>query len=226
MKKYLCEFLGTSILVLFGCGTAAIAGNFVGALGIAFAFGLAFLCAAVIIGNKTGCHINPAVSIAFLINKKISLKDCLCYIISQILGAILAIFILTFIITSANIGNIENVGLGANGFNELSSVNLSLAGALLVEIVLSFIFILAVLKISENKKFENIQGILIGFILTLVHIIGIPLTGTSVNPARSLAPALFLGGEALKQVWVFIIAPIIGSILAALINKYLFNEKK
>ena len=217
MKKYFSEFLGTAILVLFGCGTASIAGNYVGAIGIALAFGLGLFTSSCIIGNISGCHINPAVSISMFINKKISFKDFIGYVISQFLGAIFAIFVLSFIITSANIGSIQNVGLGAN-------VRLSMYGALIVEIILTFIFVLSVLKITENDKLSNISGLFIGLVLMLLHIIGIPLTGTSVNPARSLAPALFIGGTPLTQVWVFIIGPIIGSIIAALVYKYLLKK--
>lgn len=224
MKKYFSEFLGTAILVLFGCGTASIAGNYVGAIGIALAFGLGLFTSSCIIGNISGCHINPAVSISIFINKKISFKDFIGYVISQFLGAIFAIFVLSFIITSANIGSIQNVGLGANGYDTLSSVRLSMYGALIVEIILTFIFILSILKITENDKLNNISGLFIGLVLMLLHIIGIPLTGTSVNPARSLAPALFIGGTPLTQVWVFIIGPTIGSIIAALVYKYLLKK--
>lgn len=226
MKKYFGEFLGTAILVLFGCGTASIAGSYVGALGIAISFGLALFTASCIISNISGCHVNPAVSLAMFISKKLTLKDFIGYIIAQILGAIVGIFILIFIITSANIGSIESAGLGATGFGKYSSIGLSMGGAILVEIILSFVFILGFLKISEDKNKKNISGLLISLLLILVHIIGFPLTGTSVNPARSLAPALFLGKEVLNQVWVFLISPLIGAIIAAYVNKYLTKEKK
>ncbi len=225
MKKYFGEFLGTAILVLFGCGTAAIAGAYVGTLGIAIAFGLALMVAASIVGEISGCHINPAVSLAMFLLKKIDLKDFIGYIIAQILGALVGSFLLMWIITSANLGSIQSVGLGANGFKELSSVNLSMGGALLVEIILTFIFVLTVIKVTSNKNKANISGILIGIALILVHIIGIPLTGTSVNPARSLAPALLLGGKALSQVWVFIVGPLIGSFIAVIVYKFLLRTK-
>lgn len=224
MKKYFSEFLGTAILVMFGCGTAAIAGNYVGSLGIAFAFGLGFLASWAIINKVSGCHINPAVSLAMFLSKKLSLKDLVGYVIAQILGALFGIFLVSFMITSANIGSIEKVGLGANGFKDYSSIGLSLGGALLTEAVLTMIFVLVVLRITANKDYENISGIVIGLTLILVHIIGVPLTGTSVNPARSLAPAIFLGKEALKQVWVFIVAPLAGAVIAALINKFILKK--
>ncbi len=226
MKKYFSEFLGTAILVLFGCGTAALAGAYVGTLGVAIAFGLALIVAASIIGEISGCHINPAVSLAMFLLKKIDLKEFIGYVISQILGALVGSFLLMWIITSANLGSIQSVGLGANGFKELSSVNLSMGGALLVEIILTIVFILTVIKVTSDKNKANISGLLIGLALTLVHIIGIPLTGTSVNPARSLAPAILLGGKALAQVWVFIVGPLIGSLIAVIIYKFTLKPHK
>lgn len=223
MRKYICEFMGTAILLLFGCGSATVASNFVGALGIAIAFGLAYLITAFIIGNISGCHLNPAISLAKFLIKKLSFKDLIYYIIAQLLGALVGCILLTFIITSANIGSIENIGLAANGFGTSSSVNLSITGAFLSEIVLTLIFVLIFLQATKNK---DANWYIISLALCLIHILGIPLTGTSVNPARSLAPALLLKGTALRQVWLFIIAPFIGSILATLIFKYALNEKK
>ena len=224
MKKYFSEFLGTAILVLFGCGTAAIAGSYVGALGIALAFGLSIIVSSAIIGPISGCHINPAISLAMYLTKRMNLKDLIGYIIAQLIGAIFGVFLLSWIITSANIGSVESIGLGANGFKELSSIGLSMRGAFLVEVILTFIFVLTVLEITKDEKKANICSFVIALTLTVVHIIGIPLTGTSVNPARSLAPAIFLGGQALKQVWIFIIAPLCGSVLAAAFSKYILND--
>lgn len=224
MKKYLCEFIGTAVLVLFGCGSAAIAGAALGPLGIALAFGLSIVAMAYVIGSVSGCHINPAVSLAMLINKKMSVKDFLCYVVAQILGAILGSAILYLIINWCGM-DIATVGLGANGFGEASSVGLNMIGAIVVEIILTFVFIYTILGVTSNEKFSSVSGIVIGLTLAFVHIMGIPLTGTSVNPARSLAPALFLGGTALSQVWVFIAAPLVGSALAAVAYKFL-NEKK
>ena len=224
MKKYFSEFLGTSILVLFGCGTAAIAGSYVGALGIALAFGLSIIVGSTIIGSISGCHVNPAISLAMFLTKRMNLKDFIGYIIAQIIGAMFGIFLLSWIITSANIGSIESVGLGANGFKELSSVGLSMRGAFLVEVILTFIFVLTVLEVTKDENKKDINIIIIALALTAVHIIGIPLTGTSVNPARSFAPAIFLGGQALKQVWVFIIAPLCGAVLAAALSKFVLNK--
>lgn len=226
MKKYLCEFIGTAVLVLFGCGTAVVTGGLSGGVGlgtlgvfaIAMAFGLSIVAMAYVIGNISGCHINPAVSLAMLINKKMSVKDFAFYVIAQVLGAIAGIGILYAICSNSNLG-VE--ALGANGFGEASAVGLNMGGAILVEIILTFVFIYTILGVTSDANKSAVAGIVIGLTLAFVHIIGIPLTGTSVNPARSLAPAIFLGGEALKQVWVFIVAPFVGSALAAFVFKFL-----
>lgn len=222
MKKYLCEFLGTLVLVLLGCGSAAIAGGTLGTLGIAFAFGLSIVAMAYSIGRISGCHVNPAVSLAMLISKKMSVKDFCGYVIAQVLGAFAGSGILYYIINNTTLGN---VGLGANGYGELSAVGLNLVGALIVEMIATFIFVFAILGVTDDEKFDRISGIVIGFVLALIHIVCIPLTGTSVNPARSLAPAVLVGGVALSQVWVFIVAPFIGAALAGLVWKVLRKEE-
>lgn len=222
MKKYVCEFIGTAVLVLFGCGSAAIAGATLGTLGIALAFGLSIVAMAYVIGNVSGCHVNPAVSLAVLINKKMSVKDFVCYVVAQVLGAIAGIAILSAII---NCCGMDIQGLGANGFDAASKVNLNMMGAIIVEIILTFVFIFTILGVTSDEKKGSIAGIVIGLTLTFVHIMGIPLTGTSVNPARSLAPAIFLGGQALSQVWVFIVAPFAGAALAGFAYKFLIKEK-
>lgn len=223
MKKYVCEFIGTAVLVLFGCGSAAIAGGTLGTLGIALAFGLSIVAMAYVIGDVSGCHINPAVTLAMLINKKITLKESIFYVIAQVIGALFGICLLYAIMKSAGM---EIISLGQNGFGETSAVGINVIGAILVEVILTFVFIFTILGVTSNEKMSFVAGIVIGLTLAFVHIMGIPLTGTSVNPARSLAPALFIGGEALKQVWVFIVAPFIGSALAAVIFKYIGNESK
>lgn len=225
MKKYVCEFIGTAVLVLFGCGSAAIAGGVLGTLGIALAFGLSVVAMYYVIGNISGCHVNPAVSLAMLINKKMDAKDFICYVIAQILGAIAGIAILYTIMINSGL-EIDVQGLGANGFDTASSVNLSMIGAIITEVVLTFVFIFTVLGVTSDEKKSSVTGIVIGLALALVHIVGIPLTGTSVNPARSLAPALFLGGEALEQVWVFIVAPLVGAALAAVAYKFLAKKEE
>ena len=225
MKKYVCEFIGTAVLVLFGCGSAAIAGGVLGTVGIALAFGLSVVAMSYVIGNISGCHVNPAVSLAMLINKKMDAKDFICYVIAQILGAIAGIAILYTIMINSGL-EIDVQGLGANGFDTASSVNLSMIGAIITEVVLTFVFIFTVLGVTSDEKKSSVTGIVIGLALALVHIVGIPLTGTSVNPARSLAPALFLGGEALEQVWVFIVAPLVGVALAAVAYKFLAKKEE
>ena len=219
IKKYLAEFIGTMVLVLFGCGSAAIAGSVLGTFGIAMAFGLSIVAMAYVIGGISGCHVNPAVSIAMFIDKRLSAKDFVGYVISQVLGAIVGIVLLALIINSANLGGYEATGLGQNGYDTLSAVGLNVTAALLVEVILTFVFVFTILGVTENEKTSAVAGIVIGLTLVFVHIMGIPLTGTSVNPARSLAPALLIGGLALKQVWVFIIAPLIGGSLAAFVYR-------
>lgn len=225
MKKYVAEFIGTLVLVLFGCGSAAIAGQTLGTLGIALAFGLSIVAMAYAIGDISGCHVNPVVSLAMLLSKRMSLKDFTGYVLAQVLGALAGSGILMFIVQCFS-SSISQTGLGANGFAAASAVQLSMTGAIVVEIVLTFVFVMTILGVTSNEKTSHMGGLVIGLSLTFVHIMGIPLTGTSVNPARSLAPAIFLGGEALSQVWVFIVAPLIGAALAALVFQYLYSKNK
>lgn len=225
MKKYVCEFIGTAVLVLFGCGNAAIAGDFLGTLGVALAFGLSIIAMAYVIGNISGCHVNPAVSLAMLINKKMSVKDFILYVVAQFIGALFGISILYLIMKNSGL-DIAVQCLGANGYGDgISSVGLNMFGAIITEVILTFVFIYTILGVTSDDKNSSVAGIVIGLTLTFVHILGIPLTGTSVNPARSLAPALFLGGTALKQVWVFIVAPLVGSALASFVFKFLNTEE-
>ena len=231
MKKYFCEAIGTCVLVLFGCGAAVITGNIVA---IALAFGLSIVAMAYVIGDVSGCHVNPAVSLAMLINKKINLKDFFFYVIAQIVGAFvgagLLYLILNFSQAVAQAGGISAIGLGTNGFGEASSLGINMWIALLVEVVLTFVFIYTILGVTSDEKKSSVAGIVIGLTLAFVHILGISLTGTSVNPARSLAPATVMAiigkYEAIKQVWVFIVAPLVGSVLAAFAFKFLNKEKE
>lgn len=225
MKRYIAELIGTMVLVLFGCGSAAIAGSVLGNLGIAMAFGLSIVAMAYVIGDISGCHINPAVSIGMWIDGRMETKDLIMYIVFQCIGAIIGIAILAVIINSApSLGGYATTGLGANGFGSASSVGLDVVGAIIVEIILTFVFVFTVLGVTKKAENGAVAGIVIGLTLAFVHIMGIPLTGTSVNPARSLAPALFLGGQALQQVWVFILAPIVGAVIAGLLYKGLISE--
>ncbi|MEA5002625.1 MAG: MIP family channel protein, partial [Christensenella sp.] len=197
-----------------------------GVVGIALAFGLSIVAMAYCIGNISGCHINPAVSFAMLISKRMSGKDFIGYVIAQVLGAILASAILMFIVNSADLGGIATTGLGQNGFGEASAVGLSMGGAFVVEVILTFVFVMTILGVTSSEKMGSVAGIVIGLTLAFVHIIGIPLTGTSVNPARSLSPAIFMGGTALDQVWLFIVGPLVGAALAALIWMAFVKGKK
>ena len=230
IKKYVAEAFGTAVLVFFGCGTAVVCNGLNGGLGtgtlgvvaIALAFGLAIVCAAYAIGHISGCQVNPAVSLAMLISGKLSVVDFFGYVAGQVAGAFIGSGILELIKRSCSP---DLVGFGSNGFNGLSASGLSMKGAIVVEIVLTFVFVMTILGVTSSEKTSNIAGIVIGLTLTFVHIIGIPLTGTSVNPARSLAPAVFEGGSALAQVWVFILAPLAGAAIAALLFKFLFAPK-
>ena len=229
MKKYVCEFIGTLVLVLFGCGSAAISGGatgILGILGISMAFGLSIVAMAYVIGNVSGCHINPAVSLAMAIDKRLSWKDFAFYCIAQVLGALAGIGILYGIIASVGVPLSEITSLGQNGFGTESAIGINVWGALVTEVVLTFVFIYTILGVTADEKKASVAGIVIGLTLAFVHIFGIPLTGTSVNPARSLAPAIFVLGDAIKQVWVFIVAPFVGAALAAVAYKFLNVEKK
>ncbi len=220
-KKYFAEAFGTCVLTLFGCGSAAIAGAMLGTLGIAFAFGLSIIAMAFVIGGTSGCHINPAVSFGLFLDKRLSGTDLVGYWVSQFIGGIIGAALLWLIISmSGSLGGIEATGLGTNGYDAQSSVGLTMVGALIVEIILTCIFVLSVLGSTANEKTAPYAGIIIGLTLTFVHIMGIPLTGTSVNPARSFGPALMMTSvdmTAISQVWVFIVAPLVGAALAALI---------
>ncbi|MBE6834619.1 MAG: MIP family channel protein [Ruminococcaceae bacterium] len=227
IKKYIAEFIGTCVLVTFGCGTAMLVGcdaaNGGGYILTALAFGLVIVGMAYCVGNISGCHINPAVSLGVLISGGMSVKDFIGYIISQCLGAFAGSGILYAIFT---LGGVEDKtgGFGANG---LGGVNGSAVAGLIVEIVLTFAFVLTILGVTSKKgNHGSFGGLIIGLTLTLVHILGIGLTGTSVNPARSIAPAVFAGGDALASLWVFIVGPFVGAALAALCYKFLESSKE
>ncbi len=219
-KKLICEFIGTCVLVLFGCGTAVFVGcnDTGGILTTALAFGLSIIAMAYVIGNVSGCHINPAVSLSMAIRKKMSWKDFCFYVIAQLLGAFVGAGILYWFVGLANEG--EVAALGTNGI-----ATLGLAGSFIAEVILTFVFVYLINGVTSDETKSNCAGLMIGLTLTFVHILGIPLTGTSVNPARSLAPAVLMGGDALSCVWVFLVAPLIGAALAALAYKALNEEK-
>ena len=223
-KKMACEFIGTAVLVLFGCGTAVFAkcdvSDPASMLITALAFGLSIIAMAYVIGNVSGCHINPAVSLNMAIRKVITWKDFIFYVIAQILGAFAGSGLLyAFVSMNDQFESVEH--LGENGFGHIG-----MWGAFLAEVILTFVFIYLINGVTSDHTKSNCAGLMIGLTLTFVHILGIPLTGTSVNPARSLAPAVLLGGNALVEVWVFIVAPFVGAALAALAFKCLNEEKK
>ena len=230
VRKLISEFVGTMLLVLFGCGTAVAVNTYVFSiynislpftmLIIALAFGLVLTAIASVIGNVSGAHVNPAVSIAMAIDKRMSIIECVEYVIVQILGGIVGAEILGIIFGGYT-------SLGANGYGTLSALGetTTLATAIIVEVLLTFTFVLVVLAVSA-KQDKGTNGIVIGLTLALVHMFGIPFTGTSVNPARSIGPAIFTRGDALSQLWVFIVAPIVGAILAALFYKFVIKERE
>lgn len=217
-KKFVAEAIGTFVLVLFGCGSAATAGGELGFLGIAFAFGLSIVALAYVIGPISGCHINPAVSLAMWLSKKLTTGDFISYLIAQFIGAIAGSAVLYAVINSTGTA-VTN--LGQNGFGNGYGIGITMMMAVIVEIILTFVFIYAILGVTSSSATSNVSGIVIGLALTLVHILGIGLTGTSVNPARSFGPALLLGGESLNEVWVFIVSPLIGAALAVAVFKLL-----
>ena len=224
-KKCIAEFIGTFTLVLVGCGTAMLVGcdsvNGCGYILTAFAFGLVIVGMAYTVGNVSGCHINPAVSLAVLISGRMSISDFIFYIISQCLGAISGAACLKIIFSMGQVKDMTG-GLGSNG---LAGVNGNIGAGLIVEILLSFIFVLVILGVTDSKYAHgSFGGIIIGFALVMVHILGIGLTGTSVNPARSIGPAIFAGGDALASLWVFIVGPFVGAALAALIYKLIAKK--
>ncbi len=220
MKKYLAEFIGTFTLVLLGCGAAVVAGEYIGVLGIAFAFGLAIVAMAYSVGNISGCHINPAVSLAFLLAKRMGGKDCALYVVSQCLGAIAGAFVLLVMMKGLLAGyDVSNLGLGQNGYGEGYGAGFGLKAAVIFELVATFIFAFVILESTKERAPKGFAGLAIGLTLVVIHIVGIKITGTSVNPARSIGPALFVGGLALKQLWVFIVCPLVAGAVAGLTSK-------
>ena len=222
LKKYIAEFIGTAVLVIFGCGTAMTVGcdaaSGSGYLLTALAFGLVIVAMAYSIGNVSGCHINPAVSIGMLVAGKISVKDFIGYVISQFIGATAGALFLKVLFDMTPVVD----QTGAYGSNALSGGHVGMS--FVIEVVLTFVFVFTILGVTSKKENDAVSGIVIGLTLTLVHILGIGFTGTSVNPARSFGPALVAGGSALAELPVFIIAPLVGGALAALVFKYF--EKK
>lgn len=227
MKKYIAELVGTMVLVLLGCGSAVFAGGAAdtvgagtGTIGVALAFGLSVVAMAYCIGGISGCHINPAITLGVWMSGRMESKDALMYMLFQVIGAIVGAGILAALVsTGAHAGPTMT---GANSFDVGET-----AQAFLAEAVFTFIFVLVVLGATDQKRGAgNMAGLAIGLTLALIHIVCIPITGTSVNPARSIGPALMEGGQALSQLWLFIVAPLVGAAFSSLVWKYLGSEEK
>jgi aquaporin Z len=215
MKKYLAEFIGTFTLVLFGCGTAVVAGKSVGVLGIAFAFGFALIAMAYGIGPISGCHINPAVSVGVFAAGRMSIKDLIGYIVAQVLGGIAAAAVLGVIANGLLGGySVAASGLGQNGWGASYLGGYGLGAAIAFEFVATLLFIIVILGSTQEGAPAQFAGLAIGITLVAIHIFGINITGVSVNPARSLGPALIVGGQALSQVWLFLIIPTFAGLFA------------
>jgi aquaporin Z len=218
MKKYLAELVGTFILVLFGCGTAVVAGDKVGVLGIAFAFGLALIGAAYGIGPVSGCHINPAVSLGVWTAGRMTTKDMIGYWVGQIIGGFLGAWVLYMIARGVGAGyDIGVAGLGQNGWGAGYQGEYNVTSAFLFEFVATLIFVIVILGSTQKAAAPGFAGLAIGITLVVIHIFGIRITGVSVNPARSLGPALLVGGKALSQVWLFLLVPSIAGVVAGLL---------
>lgn len=228
-RKYVAEFIGTMVLVAVACGVAAVVGcgDAAGKLITSVAFGLVIVAMAYSIGNVSGCHINPAVSIAMLISKKLGFKDFIGYVISQCLGATVGAFIVSLF--AGGFGSIGGCVNGTARLDVMYGTTWGMVAALAVEVILTFIFVIAIMGVTSKVENGAVAGLVIGGALTLVHLIGTSLTGTSVNPARSLGPAIVqaIGGNmgGLTSVWIFIVAPLVGGALAAIVYSFISKEK-
>jgi aquaporin Z len=218
MKKYVAELIGTFTLVLFGCGTAVVSGQAVGHLGIAFAFGFALVAMAYGIGPVSGCHINPAVSLGVFAAGRMTGRDLVGYVVGQVLGGIAAAAVLAVIAKGLLAGySLASSGLGQNGWGEGYQAGYALSAAVVFEFVATLLFVIVILGSTQGGAPTQMAGLAIGIALVVIHIFGINITGVSVNPARSLGPAILVGGRALSQVWMFLIVPSIAGILGGTI---------
>lgn len=228
-SKFSAEFLGTMVLVFMGCGSAVIAGangaTGVGILGISFAFGLSVTAMAYAIGHISGCHINPAISIGMVVAGRMKVSEAVYYIIAQLLGAIIGAGLLLAVAGGKEGYDLAINGLGQNGYGSLSPQHYSLLSGFLAEVILTFIFLLVIFGSTSTKNIHGgFAGLAIGLSLVLIHIVGIPVTGVSVNPARSIGPALLVGGQSVTQLWLFIVAPVIGAVLSAVVWRFLLDR--
>ena len=232
VRKIVAELLGTGLLVYFGVGVATLSFGFgttgssfaAGVVATALAFGLVLLALAYVLGPISGCHINPAVTIGAWLSGRVPLRDALGYWAAQFIGGILGALLLWATFSCSPLYSRSKTGLGTNGWGAASHIHINAGGAFLIEVIMTAVFVFAVLGATSKTSNAATAGIIIGFSLTVVHFIGIPITGTSVNPARSLGPALVVGGTALSQVWLFIVAPLVGGAVAAGLHRVLYPE--
>jgi aquaporin Z len=233
-KKLVAEFFGTLVLVVIAVGVATESFGFrlhglsfaAGVVATALAFGMVLVALVYAIGPISGCHVNPAVTLGFVASGRMKVQEGVAYWIAQFAGGIVGAYLLYWMFTTSPLYHKSIQGLGADGYGASSRLLVSQGGAFLIEVVLTAVFVLVVLFATHKAAIQGAAGVAIGFALLMVHLIGIPLTGTSVNPARSLGPAVVLGGTALNQVWVFIVAPLVGAIIAALIHLFLADLSK
>jgi aquaporin Z len=225
-KRYLAEFVGTAVLVIGGVGTAVFATHSAGNTGIALAFGLSLLAMAYAIGPISGCHINPAVTIGMLLARRLSPTDAVGYVVAQLAGATAGAALLYAIATGRPGYSLARDGLGANGFGAHSTGSYGLGAVAVTEVVLTFLLVFTVLAATDRLANAAFAGIPIGLVLTVCHLVAIPIDGTSVNPARSFGPALLTGGAALSQLWIFLIAPLGGAVVAVVIHRALFAHRE
>ncbi|MGN0021050.1 MAG: MIP family channel protein [Sphingobacterium hotanense] len=233
-SKFIAELIGTFGLVLFGCGAAAIAGgdtltqtSGLGLLGISLAFGFSVVVFAYAIGGISGCHINPAVTIGVLVSGRISFKDAIVYIIAQLIGALIGAFVLKTVLSGQLAGfSAGEWAFGSNGWGKGYQNEYNMTAAFITETVLTAVFLFVILATTSKVGNGTMAGLAIGFTLVLIHLFAIPITGTSVNPARSFGPAVLAGGQALSQLWLFFAAPILGAIIGAILWKVTYTEAK
>jgi aquaporin Z len=223
-RRTVAEFVGTFVLVFVGVGSAVVAGKVIGAFGVAFAFGLSLVAMAYAIGPVSGCHINPAVTAGLVLARRMTLAEAVQYWVGQVLGAIVAAFALFIVIKSRAGGyDLSDNGFGANGYGSHSPDGYPLGGALIIEVLLTALLVFTVLAATDRIAEVAFAGLPIGLVLVAVHLIGIPVDNMSVNPARSIGPAVFVGGWALGQLWLFIVAPLIGAFVGAALHGFLFG---
>ncbi|MGD0924844.1 MAG: aquaporin [Streptosporangiaceae bacterium] len=233
IRRFTAELLGTGLLVFFGVGVATLDFGFkfdggsiaAGVVATALAFGLVLLALAYVLGPISGCHVNPAVTLGALLDRRLSLAEAAGYWVAQFAGGILGALLLWAMFSSSPLYSRSKTGLGADGWGAASDIHIRVGGAFLAEVVLTALFVFVVLAVTGKLGNTATAGVVIGLSLTVVHLIGIPITGTSVNPARSLGPALIVGGTALSQVWLFIVAPLVGGVVAAGLHWVIFSER-